>query len=163
MSAFDENYDDDTTADEYGSDLVRELRKANKAKEKQLRELQDQLVSIQKQSRERTVKDVLTSRGLNPKIAAFIPADIDPSEEAVASWVEQYADIFGGTAAAPAAESTPEEIANLSALGQINAVQQSATPLGGDPKQIESLIRGAQSPEELNRLLYGNPTGPAAF
>jgi hypothetical protein len=162
MSA-SENYDDDYDLDDDGSTAVKELRRANKAKEKELRALQEQLASLTKQSRDRAVKDVLTSRGLNAKIAAFIPADIDPSEEAVASWVEQYADVFGASTqqAAPAVDA--EALANLSAMGQISQVQQTAAPFSGDATQVGSLIAGAQSPEDLNRILFGNPSGPNAF
>lgn len=162
MSAYEDVFDDDN---EYGgSDLVKELRKANKAKDKQLRDLQDQLASIQKQARERSVKDVLTSRGLNPKIAAFIPADLDPSEDAISKWVDDYADVFGGASAQPQAEQmSPEQQANLSALNAIQATQQTAAPLATDPSHLLSQVANAATPEDLNRILFGNPLGPNAF
>jgi hypothetical protein len=40
-------------------------------------------------------KDALASRGVNSKIASFIPQDIDPTEESVSKWLEDYADVFG--------------------------------------------------------------------
>lgn len=159
MSA--ENYYDE---DDYeGTDLVKELRKANKAKEKQLKELQDQLAAVQKQTRERSVKDVLTSRGLNPKIAAFIPADLDPSEDAISKWVDDYADVFGGASAAKEQQMTPEQTQNLAALNAIQATQQTAVAFNTDPTHVASQINNVASIEDLNRLLHGNPHGPNAF
>ena len=35
------------------------------------------------------------SRGVNTKIASFIPQDIDPTEESVSKWLESNADVFG--------------------------------------------------------------------
>ena len=162
MSANENYYDED---DFEGENLVKQLRKANKEKEKQLKELQDQLSSIQKQTRERSVKDVLTSRGLNPKIAAFIPSDLDPSEDAISKWVDDYADVFGGASAKQetASQMTPEQQQNLAALNAIQATQQTAAPFNSDPAHIASQINNVATIEDLNRLLHGNPNGPNAF
>ena len=90
------NYDyDDDDFDSDSGDLVKQLRKANKQKEKELAELKAQFESISKANRERAIKDALASRGVNGKIAAFIPQDIDPTEESVSKWLEDYADVFG--------------------------------------------------------------------
>ena len=95
MSEYDYEDDDFTTEDTSGNDLVKQLRKASKQKDKELSELRSQFDSLSKGQRERTIKDALASRGINPKIASFIPQDIDPSEESVSKWLEDYADVFG--------------------------------------------------------------------
>jgi len=94
MSNYDYEDDDDFTEDT-GNDLVKQLRKASKQKDKELNELRSQFDSLSKGQRERTIKDALASRGINPKIASFIPSDIDPTEESVSKWLEDYADVFG--------------------------------------------------------------------
>ena len=94
MSNYDYEDDDDFTEDS-GNDLVKQLRKASKQKDKELNELRSQFDSLSKGQRERTIKDALASRGINPKIASFIPSDIDPTEESVSKWLEDYADVFG--------------------------------------------------------------------
>ena len=95
MSDYDYEEDDFDTPSNDGNDLVKQLRKANKQKEKELTELKTQFESISKSNRERAIKDALASRGVNSKIAAFIPQDIDPTEESVSKWLEDYADVFG--------------------------------------------------------------------
>ncbi len=95
MSNYDYEDDDDFTMDDSSNDLVKQLRKASKQKDKELNELRSQFESLSKGQRERSIKDALTSRGINPKIASFIPQDIDPTEESVSKWLEDYADVFG--------------------------------------------------------------------
>jgi len=96
MSNYDYEEDDDiTTDDTSGNDLVKQLRKASKQKDKELQELRSQFDSLSKGQRERAIKDALAARGVNGKIAAFIPQDIDPTEESVSKWLEDYADVFG--------------------------------------------------------------------
>ena len=94
MSNYDYEDDDDFTGD-IGNDLVKQLRKASKQKDKEINELRSQFDYLNQSQRERTIKDALASRGINPKIASFIPSDIDPTEESVSKWLEDYADVFG--------------------------------------------------------------------
>jgi len=95
MSNYDYEDDDDFTTEDTSNDLVKQLRKASKQKDKELNELKAQFESLNKSQRERAIKDALASRGVNSKIASFIPQDIDPTEESVSKWLEDYADVFG--------------------------------------------------------------------
>jgi hypothetical protein len=95
MSNYDYEDDDDFTTDDSSNDLVKQLRKASKQKDKELNELKAQFESLNKAQRERAIKDALAARGVNSKIASFIPQDIDPTEESVSKWLEDYADVFG--------------------------------------------------------------------
>jgi hypothetical protein len=95
MSNYDYEDDDDFTTDDSSNDLVKQLRKASKQKDKELNELRAQFESLSKGQRERAIKDALAARGVNSKIASFIPQDIDPTEESVSKWLEDYADVFG--------------------------------------------------------------------
>ena len=66
------NYDDDDFFDEDNEpqDVVKQLRKVNRTLEKRLKELEVESTTLKNQTRQRTVKDVLTAKGINPKIAA---------------------------------------------------------------------------------------------
>ncbi len=70
MSNYDYEDDDDTdtTTESLSNDLVKQLRKANKQKEKELAELKANFESLNKAQRERAIKDALASRGVNQKI-----------------------------------------------------------------------------------------------
>ena len=79
MSNYDYEDDDDDFTQESNNDLVKQLRKQLKAKEKEMAEFKTQFDSLSKAQRERAVKDVLEARGVNSKVAKFIPQDLDLS------------------------------------------------------------------------------------
>jgi len=85
-----EDDDDDFTQDSSSNDLVKQLRKAAKQKDKELQELRAQFEGLNKAQRERAIKDALAARGVNQKISSFIPQDIDPTEESVSNRPRQY-------------------------------------------------------------------------
>lgn len=147
-----------------GGNAMKELRDAYKKASKQNKELMDQLTDLQKQIRTRSVKDVLESKGLPAKIAAFIPETVTTSDE-VEAWVAEYGDVFGvqqpaeGEATAAPAAFDPA----LAALNRIAATQQTGQPLSSDPDQLSARINAAQTPEELTKLIFGSAGGPVAY
>jgi hypothetical protein len=149
MSNYD--YDDDDFETTDGGDLVKQLRKATKAKDKELAELKAQYESLAKSNRERAIKDALASRGVNSKIASFIPQDIDPTEESVSKWLEDYADVFGyetqSNQAAPNVD--PRQAAAYQRM--TNAVEQGVTP--EFQAQIHQKLMNAGSREELDEII----------
>ena len=148
MSNYD--YEDDDFEND-SNDLVKQLRKATKAKDKELAELKAQYESLAKSNRERAIKDALASRGVNSKIASFIPQDIDPTEESVSKWLEDYADVFGiQQAEAPATPNVdPKQAAAYQRM--TNAVEQGATP--EFQADIHRKLLNAQSREELDEII----------
>ena len=151
MSNFDyEDEDDDTTQDfSQNNDLVKQLRKANKQKEKELAELKAQFDGVSKAQRERAIKDVLEARGVNKKVASFIPSDIDPTEESLSKWLTEYGDVFGITA-----EPTQDVVdpAQAAAYKKMNSTVDS----GLTPDSSDDMLRkilNANSKEELDEVI----------
>lgn len=143
------------------SNAMKELRKAYKAMQKQNKELVEQLDSFKSNLRERSVKDVLVSKGLPEKVAALIPKDATSSEE-VEAWLGEYGDVFGLNLAS-SEQAAPQPVSpELQAMSRIAETQSSGQPFSGDATQLDALIRAAQSPEELNKVLFGNSSGPQA-
>jgi hypothetical protein len=95
MSNYEYEDDDDDYTNDSSNDLVKQLRKASKQKDKELQELRAQFENLSKGQRERAIKDLLASRGVNSKIASFIPQDIDPTEESLSKWLDDNGDVFG--------------------------------------------------------------------
>jgi hypothetical protein len=149
MSNYD--YEDDDFENNDSNDLVKQLRKATKAKDKELAELKAQYESLAKSNRERAIKDALNSRGVNSKIAAFIPQDIDPTEESVSKWLSDYADVFGVQQAE--AQAAPNVDPRQAAAYQrmTNAVEQGITP--EFQAQVHQKLMNAQSREELDEII----------
>ena len=150
---WDEDEDDLDTDNEVqmdGSDLLKKLRKAKRNDEKRIKELTEQLEGLSKAQRERTVKEVLEQKGVNPKAQRLILKDLDDiSEESVNTWLEDNGDLFGLSQP----EVNQEKELNRAALRQQDVVTQ----LGTSPDRAEDLltrINNAASAEELNSIIY---------
>lgn len=127
--------DDDTMEDDdpNSTDLVRKLRKSDRSKEKRIRDLESELNTIRSAQRGNSIKSILSEKGVNPKVAAFIPEDIDPTPEAVENWINEYAELFG--------------LKNNA--GQVNLSQNDVNAL----REIDSVTSGALSPDKEQDLL----------
>lgn len=148
------NYEDDEDDFELDSnDAFSQLRKANKQKDKQLKEIQSELAELRKEKRDRTIKETLTARGVNPKIAAFIPQDIDLTEESLSNWLTEYGDVFGIES-----QSSNQASSNLPEGFKENYTKAQSTIDAGLTADRERLIQAqmeeaaAKGPDALKQL-----------
>ena len=151
MSNYDYEDDDDFDTNDSSNDLVKQLRKASKQKDKELQELRAQFDGLNKAQRERAIKDALASRGVNSKIASFIPQDIDPTEESVSKWLEDYADVFGIETSQTQAQPNvnPNDAAAYKRM--TNSADSGVSPEhNGD---IMQKLMNANSKEELDEVI----------
>jgi ABC-type sugar transport system substrate-binding protein len=151
MSNYEYEDEDDDFTQESSNDLVKQLRKAAKQKDKELQELRSQFEGLNKAQRERAIKDALAARGVNTKIASFIPQDIDPTEESVSKWLSDNAEVFGidteQTQATPNVD--PAEAAAYKRLnGTVNA---GLSPERG--QDVMSRLMNANTKEELDEII----------
>jgi hypothetical protein len=149
---WDEEDDDLDTPEQFagdGSDLLKKLRKAKRADEKRIKELTEQLESLSKVQRERTVKEVLEKKGVNQKAARLVMKDLDDvNEESVSRWLDDNADLFG----IKTAEEAPVNTNELAALRNQDVLTQNAlTPDQGI--DLDQRLNQAQSPEEILSIL----------
>lgn len=140
--------DDDNTNSDNG---ISNLRKADRVKSKRIKELESELESLRNFQRTTTVSSVLAEKGVNPKIASFIPADIATDPEAIDSWLNENAEIFGYTKAESQQESQVSR-EDMQAFRRIEAVSSSAVS-PDDVNDMASRLNNAQSAEELIALL----------
>jgi transposase-like protein len=150
---WDEDEDDlDTESDAPmdGSDLLKKLRKAKRADEKRIKELTEQLESFSKEQRERTVKDVLEKKGVNPKAVRLILKDLDTvNEESVNNWLDDNGDLFGLTQSQEASKVSDVDRAAL--RQQDNVTQGALTP--DKSEDLNMRLDNAQSADEILSLL----------
>jgi hypothetical protein len=151
MSNYEYEDDDDDYTTDSSNDLVKQLRKAAKQKDKELQELRSQFETLNKGQRERAIKDTLASRGVNQKIASFIPQDIDPSEESVSKWLEEYADVFGieFESNQPTPNVDPAQAEQYKRIS--NASSNGAAMQHG--QDVMSRLMNANSKEELDEII----------
>lgn len=149
-------YDDEDDFNmEDSTDVVKQLRKVNRTLEKRLKELEQEANTLKTTTRQRTVKDVLTSKGINPKVAAFIPQDIEPTEDAISSWLNEYGDVFGAVKQEDGqvqAQAQTQATPDLSANQRMQNVAATGTPPQLDEDTMAKIL-AAQDPETLNKIL----------
>ena len=147
--------DDDNEFEEQSpSDLLKDLRRQLKEQAKALKALTDENQGLKASTRERSVKDVLSEKGINPKVAQFIPADID-TPDAVSKWLEDNGDVFGFTPAPADAGQQPSmriPEGDAAALRTMSAVQSGVQAPGSQEDILRRLQDPTLSREELNRL-----------
>jgi hypothetical protein len=151
---WDEDEDDqdinENEAQMDGSDLLKKLRKAKRNDEKRIKELTEQLEGFSKEHRERTVKEVLAQKGVNPKAVRLILKDLEiVSEETVNDWLDDNGDLFGLTSLQ---ETSNISEADRAALRQQDAITEGAyTP--DRAEDLNSRLNNAESAEDIIAIL----------
>jgi len=151
---WDEEDDDQDTTDVPmdGSNLLKKLRQAKRADEKRIKELTEQLEGLSKVQRERTVKEVLEKKGVNPKAARLVLKDLDDvSEESVNNWLDDNAELFGLEVSQ---EAPRVDELDRAAMRQQDIVTQGATT----PDRAEDMamrVNNAETADDLIALIRG--------
>ena len=145
---WEDDDDDFVQSQQSESDLLKQLRKELKTKSKMLSEMEGQLSSIKNEQRQNVIKSVLESKGVSPKIAKFIPQDIEANPDIIDNWIAENADVFGLTV------QTPSDVQpDLATLRQIDAVTANAqSPAGLDDIMLR--LQNAESEDEIKALIF---------
>lgn len=164
-----QEYDLPDDFDDYDDGAMTQVRRAHKAAVKRLKELENELQGYRVESRKRTVADVLTSRGYNPKIAELIPGDIT-NEAEIVSWLDEKADVFQPMTGVVDSEGAQQEqmdgqpdVVVPPGYQQFNEVVNAGQAPVGDESQLLAMIMGAKNPDELSKVLFGNAGGPPVY
>jgi hypothetical protein len=138
----------ETPRQDSGDNLVKQLRKAQREADRKAKALEAELTEYRNERRVNSIKSVLTERGLNPKVAELIPADVESNPEAVSVWLDKYGEVFG---LPPRETNTPD----TSALRQIEQVTGSAQiPVGED--EVFLRLSQAGSAEEIINMIHSS-------
>lgn len=151
---WDNNNFDDTND---GDNLVNQLRKQLREMEKRTKAQDEDLRQARTALRERAIKEQLESRGLNAKVARFVPDSIDPTEEAISAWLADNADVFGAATVEVQQQvqvQAPKPNVDLTANQRIQSVAASAESPGYEEDML-ARINAAKTPEELTALING--------
>lgn len=143
---------DDLYNDEADTPLIKKLRKQIEEQGETLKSLKEENSQLKGAERQRTVSQVLEKQGFNAKIAAFIPADVEPTEESLTGWLNEYGDIFAGARAGgqPDTPEAPKATDDQIRMALIEAEDEPRISVPGD---IESRISAATDMGELKRIL----------
>lgn len=144
------------------SNLVKKLRSKIDELAARAKELETENQSLKGQSRKQTLSSALTTRGYPAKIAAFIPADIEPTDEAIDAWLAEYGDVFGGAVNQSTQEQANQQApvvvasaADAEAYRRMNAVEAGAEVPANISGDILAQINAAESMDDLMAVLRG--------
>jgi hypothetical protein len=128
------------------------LRKLYEESLKSKKELETKLAELEAKERGRSVESFLQAKGLNPKLAKFVPADAG-DEEKLNAWVEDNKDLFGAPVASeePGKPSLPEESAK--AFSQIQQVSEAGNIQTVDLNSLQAQIGATKNMDELRQLM----------
>ena len=127
------------------ADLPKKLRAKIKELQKERDEFAEKFAAFEEKERTASLQSTLQSRGINPKVAAFVPKDVK-EPEALDEWLNEFGELFGGggqTAAAP----NPQQ----AEINRMNAVQSQGTQ--APPADIMTRIDQAENMDELMAAL----------
>jgi hypothetical protein len=115
------------------------------------KELRDKYQEAAHKARQSELVSYLSARDINPKIARFIPQDVQ-GEEALGDWLKENGELFGIEAPKPDQEREQVDPSVVAAAKKMQGLSQKAsTPSGfGD---IAARVKGANSKEELAALV----------
>lgn len=120
------------------------LRQQNSKLSKELQEARDLIANLQKETRSRTIADVLRDKQANPKLAKYIARDIegDITTETVEKWLADEGELFGYKPVdADGDEGEQFEDETVQAARQISNASRNAPPApsGLTPERIKSM------------------------
>ena len=139
----DQNDDNQQDQQQGGKGLRAQLEAALAANRAQAEELS----KLRAAARTQAVSDVLKAKNYPAKVAKLIPKDVEPTEEAVTAWLDEYGDLFGvakqqatvDTATEAAPEDEPMDDAAMA------YIQMS--------RQMGNVTAGAMTPDKQKDLL----------
>src|SRR5674476_68107 len=121
-----ENHDDLTIDQPDDTGLAKDLRKQLREARKELVQKDTEIGTLRDEKRASTVTDVLKDKGVNVKVAALIPKDVESTKEAVEKWLADNADVFN-ISVQEELGSAPETGGNASQTGaEVPGVSQEA-------------------------------------
>lgn len=153
MSGYDSEYDDDDQLD--GPKALREALKAEKSARK---EAEKALNELRTRDRQRTVSDVLKSKGASPALSRFVLLDLEEvDEKAVDKWLDENGELFGyapdkvGEAADGVTNDEAEEFKRAASLERGGSVSSKEDDLmeritnAKDAQELQAIIQSTRA------------------
>lgn len=133
-----------------------DLRKANKRLKKERDEMAKTLAELKQESHSRSIKDVLESKGVPPKVAKFIPTDVITPDQ-IDAWLTENSDVFGIQITTDSGQAANLNKENASKFERLNNATQNASSPTKDTDLLAKLNDPNLTKEALEALRNGGP------
>jgi hypothetical protein len=122
--AWNQDVEDDDEQELDPRSLPKQLRQMLAASKKEITEAKAENARLAGELRTTNIASVLASKGVSSKVAKLIPADVETSQEAIETWLEDYKDVFGLPPQANTTNNQVESEAGAVDADQIAAIQR---------------------------------------
>lgn len=141
--------------EESESSLPKKLRAKIEELSSKVKELSEENSSLKASQRKANLNDILQANGFSPKVANFMPTDLELNEETIKAWLDENGDVFSG-----ARLSTDTETRQTSAppTASEDQIRMEMAEIGPDstitvPADLEARMQGAKTMDELMAVL----------
>jgi len=144
--------DDDV---EEGS-LPKKLRNKIDELSSKLKELSEENATLKASQRKANLNQILQDNGFSPKVANFMPTDLELSADAIKAWLDENGDVFSGARLSDVDTDTRQTSAPPTAPE--SQVRMEMAEIGPEstitvPADLEARISGAKTMDELMAVL----------
>jgi len=143
--------------EESDGSLPKKLRAKIDELSSKLKELSEENASLKTAQRSANLTQILADNGFSPKVANFMPTDLELTEESIKTWLDENGDVFSGarlsdqgveegikTTAPPSAPDAQVRM-NMAEIGPESTITV--------PADLEARIAGAKTMDELLAVL----------
>lgn len=169
VSEWDDNSEGNNSNDQRGQNTGGGgLRKQLEETLARLKVIEDENATLKTQTRHTAISGLLTEKKLPAKVAKLIPADIEPTAEAVGKWLEDFGDVFNITKDEASADGDSSESSGDdadAAMEYIQTMRQMGNINGGmlPPAKAQDLLSKINDPnlkhEDLINLINAHGGG----
>lgn len=142
MSEYDELFnetDDDTP-------LVRKLRAQLKEQATEIKTAKGELTQLKGAQREQTLSEAIAAKGLNPKVAKFVPSDLEAGS--LDEWLAENGDVFGAPTS-PAPEPVAPSLGEIK-MADLGLDEEASITV---PSDLDARLKAATSMAEVKQIL----------
>lgn len=150
-----DDLDDLFDTEESESALPKKLRAKIDELSSKLKELSEENASLKEGQRKANLNQILQDNGFSPKVANFMPTDLELSEEAIKSWLDENGDVFSG---ARLSQPAHEEQTTAPPSKPEAQVRMDMAEIGPEstitvPADLEARMNSAKTMDELMAVL----------
>lgn len=147
--------DDILDLEDEESALPKKLRAKIDELSSKLKELSEENASLKESTRKANLNQILQDNGFSPKVANFMPSDLELTEEAIKTWLDENGDVFSGARLGQPAQEAQTTAPPSAPESQVRMEMAEIGPESTItvPADLEARIASAKTMDDLMAVL----------
>ena len=141
--------------EESESSLPKKLRAKIEELSSKVKELSEENSSLKASQRKANLNQILEANGFSPKVANFMPSDLELSEETIKAWLDENGDVFSGARLSADTETRQTSAPPTAPDAQVRMEMAEIGPESTItvPADLEARMSSAKTMDELLAVL----------